>query len=644
MSKVKSNNPEFRGAAGAGRLRWWPISKWTFRRQLSFFFLVTAVSAVFLVTIIAYAQAINELKQNFIIYTASVFKRTRDDLVTKFNAIENTLNFISNDLRLQNLNEYGTKVSYRDLSKFFVDCINLNNYQESAGERRFTKNLIDELIFFGEQSLAMPVIISRREHFTVYDIDKYLSSELLAKARSAQGKVIWSEIFYNELGARLMGGKPEESRREELNQLAVVKYVTDEKFKTGIGFLIASINLARLSALVEEIVLGEAGRIFITDGNLRVLGAREKSLIYQTLPLDERSASILQSGREGSIEGRFKGEDSFVHFEEIGLNDWKLVGIIASHEFQRSAGVVRNRILFGGIIILLMAVTAALVIAGNITRPIQKICTFLQQVEEGDLTLRTYETGSVEIENLSTRLNRMIERLSRLLTEIYQEQIFKRKVALKALHAQINPHFLYNTLDSISWMVETGRREVAADLLVSLATFFRIGLSGGREIVTIAEEMEHAESYLRVQKIRYRNKLDYLFNIDDEIKKSPIVKITLQPLIENAIYHGIKPKTDGPGIICISGSRTGENTIKLSVVDNGIGMSAGKIEELNTVLAETRLDLETEGKGYSIRNINSRIKLAFGQEYGLKYSGQAGTGTRVDVILPAHGKVREDTA
>src|SRR5690606_15739617 len=162
-------------------------------------------------------------------------------------------------------------------------------------------------------------------------------------------------------------------------------------------------------------------------------------------------------------------------------------------------------------------------------------------------------------------------------------------------------------------------------------TIFRVTLSGGRDIIKIAEELEHAENYLRVQRIRYQDKLDYVINVDPEIKKYEIVKITLQPLIENAIYHGIKPKPNGRGTIVVLGRKVDPDHILLSVIDDGVGMSPEKLSALRASLIEPQLNLETEGKGYSVMNINSRIKLYFGSAYGLIYNSEEGAGTRVDI-------------
>jgi two-component system sensor histidine kinase YesM len=606
------------------------LSRFSFRSQLALAFITIAVLAVLIMSIVAYTQAIKVLKHNLVTDTNSLLQRTRDELLTKLNNVENTLKLISTDQRLQKITRPDWEISNHELTKFFMDCINLNNYQANYGNQHFVKNLIDELIFLNDQR----IIISRREHFSVYGIEDYLPQSLMERAQAAQGAAVWSGIFFNRPGSRLNANLPPEVLREELNQLALVKYVTNEKFKTGIGYLIASINLARLSDLIEEIVLGQTGRIYIVDQALRVIAGRDKDLIFKPLPLEPDCRKLLKRTGVGSFEGVFKGQASFVHSIDIRVNHWKMIGIIASHDFEVQARSVRNRILLGGLVILFFCGWGATFLAGRVTQPILNICNFLQKVEAGDLTLRTAETGSIEIEKLSTQLNQMIERTAELLNEVYQEQIFQRKVALKALHAQINPHFLYNTLDSISWMIESGRRDVATEIIKSLATFFRIGLSGGREIISIQDEARHAESYLKIQKIRYQDKLDYLFDIDEAIFQAPIVKITLQPLLENAIYHGIKLKADGKGIICITGSKIDAQTVRLTVVNNGPGMEEQKLAELRLMLQDANISPETSGKGYSLANINSRIKLYFGKEYGLHYSSNPETGTRVEILLP----------
>ena len=605
------------------------LNQLSFKALLISFFAVISTGAIIIFSIISYVQAIDVLQKEFVKNSAAIFKNIGNELVSKLTNIENTLKFIATDQRIQSLSRPDSKVTNRQLTEFFTDCIDLNNYT-TRKESHFLKNLVDEMIFYSKQR----VVLTRRNHFSVYGIERYLDSALLAKAKAARGKVVWSGVFFNEQGSQLMLNLDETTRREELNQFAVVKYVTDEQYKTEIGYLIASINLAGLSDLVEDVQLGDSGRVYIIDKDLKVLAGRDKELLMGYLPLDRKSQSlILKQATEGNLQGSFRGVKSYIHFEEIGVNGWKLVGIINNREFQTKAEVIRNRILIDGLVVIAVLIMVIMLVTNRLTKPLRNICSFLGKVEAGDLSIRTNESGSVEIGNLSNQINRLIDRINFLMKQIYEEQRFKRKAALKALHAQINPHFLYNTLESISWMIETGKREVAVTLVESLSNFFRLGLSGGRDIVTIGAELEHAESYLKIQQTRYQDRLDYLIDVDEEIKTEHITKITLQPLIENAIYHGIKLKSDGPGRIYLSGSRQG-NRIKLVVVDNGVGMSPSQLAALESSLAEPKLNPETSGKGYSIVNINTRIKLHFGKEYGLHYSSKEGVGTRVEVSLP----------
>lgn len=601
------------------------------RTQLLGVLFTLASLTVILSSWIAYTQAIKVLKENFIIHTHTVLQRTRDDLLTKLNNVENTLNLISTDQRLQKLGNFPPSLANRELTKFFMDCINLNNYQLSThSERNFTGNLIDELIFTNSQC----TILSRREHFSVYGLESYLPPEIMANAKIAQGEVLWSPIFLNQLGAKMNSSLTGSAARAELNQIAVVKYVTHEKFKTGLGYLSASINLSRLAELVAGITLGKAGKVYLIDEESKVLAAQEQALIYQPLPLDLTCRQQLTTTKTGHAEGLFKQKKAFIHYLPVGLNQWKIVGIIENQEFTAQAAQVGNRILASSLLILLLLSITALMIAHRITKPLQQICEFLQQVTSGDLTLRTQATGSHEIEALATQVNQLIEWTGQFLEEIYEEQLFKRQVALQALQAQINPHFLYNTLDSISWTIQSGQREVATGLVTSLADFFRVSLSGGRDLVSLAEELKHVQSYLQIQKVRYQNCLDYLLDLPEEFYQVEIPKLTLQPLIENAIYHGIKPKIEGNGLICLSGSQLNPTTFRLTITDNGVGISATALATLNTALTTTNYTPATDGKGYSLLNINSRLKLYFGKEYGLHYRSKIGVGTKVEVLLP----------
>ena len=219
----------------------------------------------------------------------------------------------------------------------------------------------------------------------------------------------------------------------------------------------------------------------------------------------------------------------------------------------------------------------------------------------------------------------MVRRIQKLMEQVRQEEITLRKTELKALQAQINPHFLYNTLDAIAWLCEEGRNKDAEDMVTSLAKLFRISISKGHELITIEKEIQHAQSYLRIETFRYKNQFTYTFDVDENCLGYLCNKITLQPIIENAIYHGLNRMVD-EGEITIRIREDGDDII-LSVEDNGIGMTEEQCQEILRKEPGDRT-------GIGIKNVNDRIKIYFGEEYGLTITSELDEGTCVDIRMP----------
>lgn len=241
-----------------------------------------------------------------------------------------------------------------------------------------------------------------------------------------------------------------------------------------------------------------------------------------------------------------------------------------------------------------------------------------------------------EIDDLITQLNINIEALKEEKENVKRVQAQKRKAELKALQAQINPHFLYNTLNAITWQAaDQGASEISV-LSNSLGKFFRVSLSKGKEIITLREEIEHVRSYLNIQSIRYKSKLKYEMDIQAEVLDVPIIKLVLQPLVENAIYHGIKLKTT-TGFIKIYAhhfvQESGKKVLNLCIEDDGEGISQEKLEILNESL---HLGVTNPNEGYGIYNINERIKLYYGEEYGLTLDSEKGCWTKATIMIPMH--------
>ena len=284
------------------------------------------------------------------------------------------------------------------------------------------------------------------------------------------------------------------------------------------------------------------------------------------------------------------------------------------------------------LVILVGAFTVSRKIVTGITEPIGELCDAAVAAGGGDFRIRAVKTGPEEIEVLNKSFNQMVEKIGNLVEDIHTEELNLRAAELRVLQEQINPHFLYNTLDNIIWLAESKKTDEVVMMVSSLSTFFRTSLSKGREFVSVKEETEHIRSYLEIQQFRYRDILDYEIAIPEEYYGYEVIKLTLQPLVENALYHGIKNKR-GKGHITVSAERCADVLI-FKVKDNGIGMDKQRLSEVCAMLKEDG-NTKKENDGFGLFNVNQRIQLHYGTEYGLKVQSTYGEGTEVWARIPA---------
>lgn len=283
-------------------------------------------------------------------------------------------------------------------------------------------------------------------------------------------------------------------------------------------------------------------------------------------------------------------------------------------------------------VLLLLIIGVIELISRSITQPIEKLCEAVKQVGEGNFGIRVKKTETEEVRILASSFNQMIEKISELIKDVKTEQINLRKTELKLLQAQINPHFFYNTMDTIIWLAEANRNREVSNMVTSFSNFFRTSLSKGRDFITVREEELHILSYLQIQKIRYVDILDYEIQIPEEYKEFQILKLTLQPLIENAIYHGIKNKR-GKGNITVSCELV-KDCLIFKVTDNGIGIRDESLIKLKQQLSNYNKAVD-DNNGYGLVNVSERIKLNYGQEYGITVSSVYGEGTKMQIRIPA---------
>lgn len=396
------------------------------------------------------------------------------------------------------------------------------------------------------------------------------------------------------------------------------------------AILLVDLDYSRLERTMKKINENAGGQYYyICDdkGNL-IYHPRQVPILegYEKEP----SALFAIRHEDGSFpKASLKGRD-YISIRSITYTGWKLVSVIPGKTLTQN---MINNVWFLFFILSMTSATVLLInriAAIRIARPILALDESVKSIEAGKLDGQTiYIGGSPEIRHLGDSIQKSYEEIDRLMHQIVEEERLRQKSEMDALQSQINPHFLYNTLDSITWMIEGEKNEEAVYMITQLARLFRISLSKGNRIISIGDEVLHAQSYMNIQKYRYKDRFQVQFHLPEEIKTYCTVKLILQPILENAIYYGVETM-DGDGLIEVSGEISGKD-IYIHVKDNGIGMTEETVKGLLTGGEKT----PRHGSGVGLKNVNNRIRLQFGEAYGLIIQSEPDEGTKVTLHLPA---------
>ncbi len=389
------------------------------------------------------------------------------------------------------------------------------------------------------------------------------------------------------------------------------------------------LNYKLLKDLCENNSLATNSYVFIMDGSGKIIYHPKQQLLYNGLTR-ERTEEVLGFDHDGYFIAEGSGTDDGKLYtvsvsEKTG---WRVVGVADISELMKNKKETESLYMLTAAILLCVAMLLAIFFATAITRPIKELKESMEEVEKGNFENTDVTVGSgSEIDSLGNSFNLMTARIRQLMEQNTYEQEEKRKSELKALRSQINPHFLYNTLDSIIWMAEGGKNKEVVRMTSALARLLRQSISNDNERIPLQKEVDYAGSYLTIQKMRYKDKLEYEIEVDEDIKKEEIINLILQPLVENAIYHGIKYK-GSKGLIKIVGYGEDDKII-LKVIDNGIGMDEAA---LKGIFDKSK---ESEGKnGVGVYNVQTRICLYYGAEYGLCFESVLGRGTTATITIP----------
>lgn len=399
----------------------------------------------------------------------------------------------------------------------------------------------------------------------------------------------------------------------------IINYMDGDKKMRGV--LLVDMNYSTIGQMCQNVSIGKRGYLYIVDSENDIIYHPQQQLINIGLK-KENNEDYLGSYIEKSEEGK-----CLVTIKTVNYTNWKIIAVAYISEIVASKKEIMSFVIWIFVSCIMLIVLIFSFISAKISQPIKHLEKSMKKVEEGNFDIQVDAKGEDEVVKLSQAFNLMLSKVRYLMNQIVVEQEEKRKSELNALQSQINPHFLYNTLDSIVWMAENGKSQDVITMVTSLARLFRISISRGKNIISVEQEIEHARNYLIIQKIRFKNKFTYEIEIQPEAMNLKTIKLILQPLIENSIYHGIEYMQD-QGYIKIMAAIV-DGKLLYEIIDNGLGIEPEKLPYL--------LEYETEargGSGIGVKNVHERIQLTYGKEYGLKIESELEEGTSIKIWLP----------
>ncbi|WP_086074797.1 sensor histidine kinase [Paenibacillus camerounensis] len=492
----------------------------------------------------------------------------------------------------------------------------ISDYERTVRTTDF-KNKIAQYMF-SEESIASIRFLNTSGYDFLVGQNRVLNQEedvdgIVRTAHERQGSGVWIEPQQTEEGLTLA---------REVRSIF-------EPILEPLGTLIFQIDYQRLVERHFRPEAGTATELFVLSGARMLYRPAAESLQrFDT-------AAIPLTGSTGSLLQHINGKSYFLAYKQSPATGWTYISLIPYDEVFQEKKVLRNTILLIAGALLIIACTISYLFAKGFTRPIDQLARQMRSAEKGDFSASLLDIRAAaqmdEIGYLHKRFNSMIRNIEQLIDDNYKKQIVIKDTEYRALQAQINPHFLYNTLNSINWMARMRSDEVISTMVESLSQLLRGAMDNKRTMVTVREELELITSYMYIQKVRYGKRIDFSTEVDSGAMDSLIPKFALQPVVENAVYHAVDQTAGVCHITIHSEAVNNGRDLVFAVSDDGPGIGADYLERLRS------LDYEAKGTGIGLRNIHERLQLAFGGEYGIGMESEPGKGTCVRITIPKGG-------
>ena len=411
--------------------------------------------------------------------------------------------------------------------------------------------------------------------------------------------------------------------------VSIIVPIIDRASYRFLGVTVVDVLMENLAQISQEGMVFDGMLLLLNEENNVLYSDHEGKLNDAEMEQLEQTLKDGEFKDDETTEISLSGNGFLISQTSLDIAGWKIAGMVSDDTIYAQISAIRSLMLVVSGICICLSVMLAISASKGISQPILAIRSIMHKVESGDLETHVDVKCNDEVGELANSFNHMVDKLNILVTEQEENQKKLRIAELNALQAQINPHFLYNTLDSINWMARAGQTDQVSEMVNSLSVFFRISLSRGKTFITVNEELRHVENYILIQKKRYEKYLDYEIDVPESIRGYKCLKMILQPLVENSIYHGIKEKGE-KGLIRIT-AQEAQDVLVFSVTDTGQGMTAEKLRELQEMMEK---GIEYNAGAYGVINVQRRIQTYFGKSYGIHFHSVWGEGTEVKVVIP----------
>jgi two-component system sensor histidine kinase YesM len=523
------------------------------------------------------------------------------------------------------------KISYlvalnNDISNFFNQTATTK--KSSDDEKESIRNYLRDFTMLYPEVAGILIANSNGD---------YLSNDMFARTVDPLTEEIWYEEAARKKGIFTLLGHPLSNNLEmkasykPSELISAVRAIVDPLTKEVKGVVLIEMKARVIAETAKSVRLGKTGYLLIVDDS-------GQNIYSPTYPF---TSQIEKPWLKGSYSGSFEDEVSgsvlqFI-YRKSPFTNWTTVGVYSKQDFIFGIQNIQFYIISFIFIITALGITATAYLSTSISTRLRQLTRLMVTAERGDLTVRHGSEREDEIGLVGKSFNKMLMRMSTLIYLAEKQERKKREAELRALQEHIKPHFLYNTLDTIQWMARKREASDIAEMVESLSKLFRIGLSNGREIISVQDEVEHIRSYLKIQQIRYRDKLNFSIEFPEKLMQLRVLKLIMQPIVENAIYHGIKERR-GLGTIKLSAKQVGA-TLELYIEDDGRGMDAEQVKKLQRKLDRPFTETETVVSdaikgGYGLMNIQARMRLTFGEQFGIQIKSEFEKGTKVTIIHP----------